>query len=109
MAQLPRTVPFPAADYLDDPASSPYRRDVKVWEAFAHLAAGEHDVVAVAGNPKTTKDGAKVWDLVLTVNALRVEGGGKSLGIHPRIDSLSEQDLQSLDPYDTMVKLGAER
>lgn len=53
LARIPQTQPFPSIDNLRDcnkQWTDDDRREVKISDAFAHLAVAEHDVVAIATN-----------------------------------------------------------
>jgi len=120
LAQLPRTKPFEAIDNLKaqkwDPAE---RQEVKISDAFAHLAVAQHDVAALATSRcsldvtnlrivactnnlpvdeslLTSKPPgsllAKVFDFILTRNSLRDDVETSSGTPHPTIILPSELD-----------------
>ena len=51
LAQIPRATQLESIDYLEDKITDrPNRRILKISDAFAHIAAGQHDVTAVTTN-----------------------------------------------------------
>ena len=134
LAQLPRSTPIEAVDNLETRImDSNARQQVKVSDAFAHLAVGEHDVTALTTNygfPNDTKLRvvactnnpligenlpirtqparvmAQVWHLMLTWNVLRDEEESSSKDPHPTIVSPSKpDDLGERNTFAYMVGL----
>ena len=134
LAQLPRSTPIEAVDNLETRImDSNIRQQVKVSDAFAHLAVGEHDVTALTTNygfPNDTKLRvvactnnpligenlpirtqpvsvvAQVWHLMLTWNVLRDDEESSSKMPHPIIISPSKpDDLGGRDAFAYMVGL----
>lgn len=53
LSQLPRTKPIEPIDNLDHlKMNREDRREIRIYDAFAHLAAGENDVAALTTNQK---------------------------------------------------------
>ncbi|KAF8952139.1 hypothetical protein BDZ97DRAFT_1745881 [Flammula alnicola] len=133
LAQLPRSTPIEAIDNLEDQTTDPdARQELRISDAFAHLAVGEHDVAALTTNRSSpdstelrvvacTNDKSlpisstaaptnliakfNVWYLMLTRNFSRDEAETSS-ATYPTIISPSEpNDLGERNAFAYMVGL----
>lgn len=135
LSQLPRSKPIEAIDNLEGQISIPeYRREVRIYDAFAHLAASENDVAALTTNynlgdgklsivactqanyhvgetlptssPANLMAKINVWYLMLTRNFRRKEPESSSGTCHPTIISSSEpKDLGGRNAFAYMKGL----
>lgn len=70
LSLLPRTTPIAPSDNLegqiDDPA---IHQEIKISDAFAHLAAGEHDIAALTTN-RSCPDGTSNFKVLASSNKI---------------------------------------
>jgi hypothetical protein len=50
LSQIPRSLPIDVVDNLKNVSDSDNRQEIRIVNAFAHLAVGEHDIAALATN-----------------------------------------------------------
>jgi hypothetical protein len=70
LGQLPRTTPIEVTDNLESNILNSYdRQEVRMTDAFAHIAAGEHDIAAITTN-RSFGDDTKLHVLACTKNPI---------------------------------------
>lgn len=89
LAQIPSRRPIDVSDNLEGRVlDSNDCREIRISDAFAHLAVGEHDVAAVTTN-RTTTSGTKLHVVVCT-NDIAAITQPEETTLHPKIISSSK-------------------
>jgi hypothetical protein len=105
LSQIPRTIKLERIDYLEGGTKGSLSRHIlKITDAFAHIAAGEHDVVAVTTNHTVLSSNL---ELLAAVTGLSVPEKAPSTPTNGRTRSLffmwtANPPLTTNDPLTTL-------
>jgi len=98
LAEIERSTPVEIGDNLPGLEGSEKRQQLKLSEAFSHLAVGQHEIVAV-----TTRIADNVLKVLITQNYGRDDKDTYSTTPHLEIMSPSKpDDLQGRSGFDYM-------
>lgn len=101
LGQLPRTIPIEPIDNLEDHITiAEDRQEIKIYDAFAHLAAAENDVTALTTTNRSTPNGTKLSIMTCTqANSDIQVGEGDTLPL----PSMPEKVKAKLNVWSLMV------